>query len=350
MKIEKRYFGSCPAGEVDIYKLTNDRGMSAEIATLGGTLVSLNVPDKNGNVADVVCGYETADDYYKGDCYIGALIGRVASRIGYGKFTLDGVDYTLAINNGCNSHHGGKIGFSRKIWTAKDSVTDEGCVLDLSYTSPDGEENYPGNLAVNVRYTLTEDNALKISYRATTDKKTLVNLTSHGYFNLGGFDSGEMYDHELWIDADTYIPVNEDMLPTGEIASVEGTPLDFRVKKSIRRDFNSTHRQMVLTNGYDHCLNFREVEDPMQSPRAIAIDPKSGREMLMYTDAPSVQLYTANFFDSDIPQKGGYPQRSRTAFCLETQKMPDSINHAGFTDVTLAPGEVYETTTIYKFV
>lgn len=350
MKIEKRYFGSCPAGEVDIYKLTNDRGMSAEICTLGGTLVSLNVPDKEGNVADVVCGYETADDYYKGDCYIGALIGRVASRIGYGKFTLDGVDYTLAINNGCNSHHGGKVGFSRKIWTAKDSVTDEGCVLDLSYTSPDGEENYPGNLAVNVRYTLTEDNALKISYRATTDKKTLVNLTSHAYFNLGGFDSGEMYDHELWMDADTYIPVNEDMLPTGEISSVEGTPFDFRVKKSIRRDFNSTHRQMVLTNGYDHCLNFRAVEDPMQSPRAIAIDPKSGREMLMYTDAPSVQFYTANFFDSDIPQKGGYPQRSRTAFCLEAQKMPDSINHEGFTDVTLSPGEVYETTTIYKFV
>ena len=350
MKIEKRYFGSCPAGEVDIYKLSNDNGMSAEIATFGGTLVSLNVPDKEGNVADVVCGYATPEDYYRGDCYIGALIGRVASRIGYGKFTLDGVDYTLAINNGCNSHHGGRVGFSHRIWDADGRVTDDGCELDLTYVSPDGEENYPGTLTVNVRYTLTNDNALKISYRASTDKRTLVNLTSHAYFNLGGFDSGEMYDHELWIDADTYIPVNSDMLPTGEIASVKGTPFDFREMKSIRRDFNSTHEQMVLTNGYDHCLNFREVADPMANPRAIAIDPKSGREMHMYTDAPSVQLYTANFFDSDIPQKGGYPQRSRTAFCLEAQKMPDSINHKGFTNVILSPGEVYETTTIYKFV
>ena len=350
MNIEKKYFGSCPAGEVDIYTLTNDSGMSAEICTLGGTLVSLNVPDKNGNVADVVCGYSTPEDYYKGDCYIGALIGRVASRIGYGKFTLDGVDYTLAINNGCNSHHGGKEGFSRKIWIAQDEVTDEGCVLSLTYTSPDGEENYPGTLTVNVRYTLTNDNALKISYRATTDKRTLVNLTSHAYFNLRGFDSGEMYDHELWLDADTYIPVNEDMLPTGEIASVDGTPFDFRERKSIKRDFYDTHPQMVLTNGYDHCLNFREVEDPMATPRASVIDPHSGREMLVYTDAPSVQFYTANFFDSKLLQKGGYPQRSRTAFCLEAQKMPDSINHKGFTDVTLSPGEVYETTTIYKFI
>lgn len=351
MKIEKRYFGSCPAGEVDIYKLTNDNGMSADIITLGGAIVRLMVPDKKGNVADVLGGYDSLDSYYYGDGYQGALVGRVGNRIAKGKFTLDGVEYSLCINNGQNSLHGGEFGFSHKVWEAKSDVTADGCVLDLTYVSPDGEENYPGTLTVNVRYTLTADNALKISYRATTDKKTIVNLTNHSYFNLGGYDSGDILAHEMFMDADTYIPVDNTLIPTGEIASVEGTPFDFTERKPIGRDFDLENEQIKIAGGYDHCLNFRAVEDPMSAPRISVIEPKSEREMLVYTDAPSVQFYSANFLNNEkYPFKGGYPQQLQHAFCLETQKMPDSINHEGFTDVTLSPGETYETTTIYKFV
>ena len=351
MKIEKRYFGTCPAGEVDIYTLKNDRGMGADIITLGGAIARLTVPDKEGRVADVVGGYDSLDSYYYGDGYQGALIGRVGNRIAKGRFTLDGVEYSLAINNGPNSLHGGAFGFSHKVWSAESRVTEDGCVLDLCYVSPDGEENYPGRLTVNVRYTLTDDNALSISYRATTDKKTIVNLTNHTYSNLGGYDSGDIFAHELWIDADTYIPVDETLIPTGEIASVQGTPFDFRERKAIGRDFDLSNEQMRIAGGYDHCINFRAVEgDPMSAPRISVIDPKSGREMQVFTDAPSVQFYSANFLNNErYPFKGGYPQQLRHALCLETQKMPDSINHKGFTDVTLSPGEVYETTTVYKF-
>ena len=350
MKIEKRYFGSCPTGEVDIYTLQNDAGMSADIITLGGAIVRLMVPDKEGRVADVVGGYDRLDSYYYGDGYQGALIGRVGNRIRRGKFSLDGKDYSLFINNGPNSLHGGEFGFSHKVWSAESRVCDEGCVLDLTYISPDGEENYPGTLTVKVRYTLTADNALKISYRATTDKKTIVNLTNHTYFNLGGYDSGDILSHELWIDADTYIPVDETLIPTGEIASVVGTPFDFTDRKPIGRDFDLTNEQMRIAGGYDHCLNFRAVKDPMAAPRISLRDPKSEREMQVYTDAPSVQFYSANFLNNEkYPFKGGYPQQLQHALCLETQRMPDSINHAGFTDVTLAPGETYETTTVYKF-
>ncbi len=351
MNIEKKYFGSCPVGEVDIYTLSVDSGMSVDIITLGGAIARLMVPDKEGRLADVVGGYDDLDSYYFGDGYQGALIGRVGNRIARGKFTLDGNEYSLFINNGPNSLHGGEFGFSHKIWDARTELCSDGCVLDLTYVSPDGEENYPGTLTVNVRYKLTEDNALSISYRATTDKKTIVNLTNHTYFNLGGFNSGDILSHEMKMDADTYIPVDETLIPTGEIASVTGTPFDFNERKAIGRDFDLSNEQMKIAGGYDHCLNFRAATEPMAEPRISVIDPLSGREMLVYTDAPCVQFYSANFLNNEkYPFKGGYPQQLQHAFCLETQKMPDSINHAGFTDVTLAPGEVYETKTIYKFV
>ncbi len=351
MNIEKRLFGICTEGAVDMYTLSVDGGMSVDIITLGGAVVRLMAPDKNGNLCDVVCGYDDVKSYFEADGYLGALIGRFGNRIAKGRFTLDTVEYNLFINNGENSLHGGKVGFSHKIWDAKAEIVDDGCILDLSYVSFDGEEGYPGNLTVNVRYKLSRDNSFSITYTATTDKKTVLNLTNHTYFNLGGFASGDVLGHEMWADADTYIPINESLIPTGEIATVNGTPFDFNEKKTIGRDFDLANEQLHIAGGYDHCLNFRKVDDPMAEPRISVYDPKSNREMLVYTDSPCVQFYSANFlFNEKFPLKGGYPQRRQHAFCLETQKMPDSVNHENFTDCTLDAGEVYKTTTIYKFI
>ncbi len=351
MNIEKRYFGVCDAGVVDMYTLTVDSGMSVDIITLGGAIVRLLAPNKSGELCDVVCGYDDLKSYCEADGYLGALIGRVGNRIANGKFTLDGKDYQLCINNGINSLHGGKVGFSHKIWSAETWIEEDGCLLSLSYVSPDGEESYPGTLTVNVTYKLSQDNALSITYRAETDKKTVVNMTNHTYFNLSGYASGDVFAHEMWADVDTYTPINENLIPTGEIASVVGTPFDFNEKKAIGRDFDLSNEQMGIAGGYDHNLNFRAVEDPMAKPRISVYDPKSDREMVVYTDAPCVQFYSANFLKNEkFPLKGGYPQQIQYAFCLETQKMPDSVNHENFTDTTLDVGEVYETTTVYKFI
>ncbi len=351
MNIEKRYFGSCDAGDVDLYTLTVDSGMSVDIITLGGAVVRLMAPNKDGLLADVVCGYDDLKSYYEADGYLGALIGRVGNRIAKGKFTLDGVDYSLYINNGENSLHGGRVGFSHKIWDANAYVDDDGCVLELGLVSPDGDENYPGTLNVNVTYKLSRDNAFSIRYRAVTDKKTIVNLTNHTYFNLSGFASGDVFEHEMIIDADTYIPVDESLIPTGEIASVKGTPFDFTEKKAIGKDFDLSNQQMAIAGGYDHCMNFKLRSSPMDEPRICVYDPRTNREMLVYTDAPCVQFYSGNFLKNEkFPLKGGYPQQTQHAFCLETQKMNDSINHVGFTDWTLSPGELYQTTTVFKFI
>ncbi len=351
MNIEKRYFGSCPAGEVDIYTMTVDSGMSVDIITLGGAIVRLMAPNKAGKLADVVCGYDDVNSYWEASGYLGALIGRFGNRIAKGKFTLDGKEYSLYINNGENSLHGGKIGFSHKIWDAKTEIVKDGCILDLTYVSPDGEESYPGTLTVNVRYKLSEDNALSIKYHATTDKKTIVNLTNHTYFNLSGFASGDVFDHEMQADYETFIPTDEGLIPTGEILPVKGTAFDFTETKTIGRDFDLSYEPLRLAGGYDHCLNFKSAAEPMSAPRIRVRDPKTNREMAVYTDAPSVQFYSANFLNNaDYPLKGGYPQQLQHAFCLETQKMPDSPNHANFTDCTLDVGEVYETETIYKFI
>lgn len=351
MKIEKNLFGTCQQGAVDMYTMTVDSGMSVSIITLGGALVKLLAPNKEGKLADVIFGYDDLSSYLGGDGYHGALIGRVGNRICRGKYTLDGVDYQLFINNGLNSLHGGEVGFSHKIWDAKAEVVEDGCVLDLTYISPDGEENYPGTLTVNVRYKLSQDNALSLEYKATTDKKTIVNMTNHVYFNLGGYASGKVFDHVLWMDCDTFLPIDENLIPTGELRAVEGTPFDFTEAKTIGKDFDLSYEPMAYAGGYDHCMNFRAVDDVWASPRIRAYDPKSNREMVVYTDAPCVQFYSANFMKNpDYPFKGGYPQTVQNGFCLETQKMPDSINHKNFTDITLDVGEVYETKTVYKFL
>lgn len=350
MNIEKKLFGRTGGKDVHVYTMTVDSGMSVSILTLGGAIQKLLVPDRCGKLTDIVGGYDDIADYVEGDGYQGALIGRVGNRICKGKFTLDGVNYSLFINNGPNHLHGGEVGFSHKIWDASAAVVDDGCELTLTYLSPDGEEGYPGALSVSVKYKLSSDNALSISYRATTDKRTVVNLTNHSYFNLGGYASGKIFDHELWMDVESFLETDETLIPTGRMIDVKGTPFDFTVPKTIGLDFDLSYEPLRIAGGYDHCLNFVKRDDPLAKARARVWERKSGRVMEVYTDQPCVQFYTGNFLNNaEHPFKGGYPQGLQNMLCLETQKMPDSINHAGFTDCTLDVGEVYEHNTIYKF-
>ncbi len=350
MNIEKRLFGVIEGKSVDIYTMTADSTMSVSIITFGGAVQSLVVPDREGRLADVVCGYDSLQGYVEGDGYQGALIGRVGNRIDRGRFTLDGVDYQLYINNGENSLHGGRVGFSHKIWDAEAHIEKDACVLDLFYTSPDGEENYPGTLSVKVTYRLTNSGELCISYNAVTDKKTVINLTNHTYFNLSGFNSGKIFNHEMWMDADSFIPTNEGLIPTGEIRAVDGTAFDFREPKKIGRDLDLSYEPLRIAGGYDHCMNFVKRDCPMAQPRVRVYEQNSGRVMEVYTTEPCVQFYTGNFLtNTAYAFKGGYPQSPQSAFCLETQRMPDSINHKNFTDCTLDAGEAYSSQTVYKF-
>lgn len=346
----RQLFGTLENGDkVYSYTLRNENGMSVTICSFGGTIMKILAPDSKGRFTDVVAGYDDLYDYVNGDGYLGALIGRTGNRIAKGKYTLDGVDYQLFINNGPNSLHGGKIGFSHRIWNAKVEDGEEP-VLKLSLVSWDGEENYPGNMNIDVSYTLTKDNALSIRYEAQTDKRTIVNLTNHAYFNLGGYASGKIFDHVLQMDADAYLPTDADLIPTGEIRAVERTPFDFRAAKTIGRDFHADDQDLKFAGGYDHCFCFEGGETEAPVRRIEVYEPNSGRVMEVYTDQPCVQFYSGNFLNNpDHPLKGGYAQNTQAAFCLETQKMPDSINHPNFTDTVLEPGQTYVHNTIYKF-
>lgn len=348
--ITKQFFGTLEDGSaVHCYTLMNEAGMLVRISDLGGAIMELRVPDRFGRMADVVASYDSVRDYMLDTTYAGALVGRVANRIDRGLFTLDGKRYQIYCNNGVNSLHGGKIGYSHRLWSAE-AVDGEEPKLILKLVSPDGEENYPGTLNITVVYTLLKTNAISIVYEATTDKNTVVNMTNHTYFNLGGYASGKILDHVLQMDADAYLPTGENLIPTGEIKSVEGTPFDFREPKTIGRDFDLSDVDMGIAGGYDHCFCFAggETEEPVL--RIEAYEPNSGRLMQVYTDQPCVQFYSGNFLkNAEYPLKGGYPQNVQAAFCLETQKMPDSINHPNFTDTVLCPGETYRHTVIYSF-
>ncbi len=350
MSIEKKAFGILSDGrKVSAYTLRNENGMKVKIIDFGGAIVQIKVPDKDGNRVDVVCGYDQLDSYVNGDGYQGALIGRFGNRIGRGKFTLDGKSYKVSINDNSNSLHGGICGFNAKIWAAEMVDGDEP-ELKLSLVSPDGEEGYPGKLEVKVTYKLTANNALEIRYTAVTDKPTLVNLTNHAYFNLGGYNSGTILDHKLWLDAESYLPTSDDLIPTGEIRPVDGTPFDFRKEAVIRDQFDMTNEDIKIAGGFDHCFNFAGGEKDEPVLRGILTDEKSGRQMKMYTDQPCVQFYSGNFLNNEkYPFKNNYPQGLQNAMCLETQKMPDSINHDNFTNCVLRPGEVYKHVTIYEF-
>ena len=342
--VDKSDFGALPDGTaVQLYTLTNSHGMTAKVMTYGAILVSLTAPDKDGKFADVTLGYDTLDGYVTGTSYFGATVGRVANRIAKGKFTLDGKDYTLAVNNGPNSLHGGLKGFDKVIWTAEPQAGK--AAVKFTYTSADGEENYPGTLNVAVTYTLTDDNAIQIDYAATTDKDTPINLTNHSYFNLAG--GGEVLNHKIMINANKYTPTDDTLIPTGELKNVKGTPFDFTKAHAIGAHLTELPG---TPQGYDQ--NFvlnksRNAKTPTLAARVS--EPTTGRVLEMYTTEPGVQFYTGNFLDGAAKGKGGVMYAIHTAFCLEAQHYPDSINHPQFPSVVLKPGQTYRQTTIYKF-
>lgn len=349
VSITKTDFGTLPGGEkVALFTLKNEAGMEVGIITYGGIITTLKVPDKQGIYKDVVMGFPTLDQYVESNPYFGAIIGRYGNRIAGGKFTLDGEEYILAKNNGPNHLHGGVKGFDKVVWQATEKTDDNSSSLLLSYLSPDGEEGYPGNLQVRVTYTLNQDNSLDMIYEASTDKKTVVNLTNHSYFNLSGDFSRTILDHMLEIEADGYLPVDSGLIPTGEIRPVSGTPFDFREPKEIGQDIQADNEQIRLGKGFDHCWVLNKQDDEMPLA-ARAHEPNSGRVLEVYTTEPGIQFYSGNFLDGTLPAKNGGTYAQRSGFCLETQHYPDSPNQAGFPSVVLNPGEQYTSRTSFKF-
>lgn len=342
MSIEKESFGKTSDGkEVFLYTLTNANGLKATITTYGGIMTSLHVPDSSGKSGDILLGYNDLEGNVNDSSYLGALIGRYGNRIAKGKFTLDGTEYTLATNNGPNHLHGGVKGFNKVVWDGQAIEQDGGPGLKLTYTSPDGEEGYPGNLTCTVIYTLTNDNELKISYEAQTDKPTVVNLTQHNYYNLAGYDSGDILDHVLTINADGYTVPDETLIPTGEIRPVEGTPFDFTELAAIGK------RIEQVEGGYDHNYVINRSDDSLTFAARVH-EPNTGRVMEVYTTEPGIQFYSGNFLDGTAKGKGATFNK-HNAFCLESQHYPDSPNRPEFPSTVLRPGEKYTSLTVYKF-
>lgn len=350
MSISKSFFGRLYDGnEVYLYSIKNSLGTEVKIINYGAALVQFNMSDRYGNVADIIGGYDDLVSYVEGDGNQGAVVGRCTNRTADGRLIIDGREYRLTQNDGQNHLHGGKRGFDKKFWK-ENNFSDDLSSLSLSYASPDGEEGYPGRLDATVKYTLTDDNALVIEYLATTSKKTPVNLTNHTFFNLAGYDSGNVYSQILRIDADKYLPTNEGLIPTGNIESLDGMPFDFRMPKPIGKDIGSDNVHIKRAGGYDICYVFGNESFDRPILRAKLYDENSGRALEVYTDQPCMQLYSANFLTNGrYPLKNGYPQSPHTFVCLETQKMPDSVNHPNFTNVILNVGEEYRHTVIYKF-
>lgn len=326
--------------------------MEVAILTYGGAIQSIRVPDRDGVMGNVVLGFEALEDYPAKSPYFGAIVGRYANRIAKGTFQLGGKTYHLPINNEENSLHGGETGFDKRLWTARKGSSNDGESLTLGYTSPDGEEGYPGTLEVTVTYTLTESNALRVDYAATTDALTILNLSNHSYFNLAGEGSGSIFDHELQLNASTFTPVNAALVPTGEIAPVAGTPFDFTTAKPIGRDIrDGSSDQILIAQGYDHnfVLDRPEGDNGPLVRAARVVDPATGRVLEISTTEPGVQFYTANFLDASLAGSSGRVYRQGDAFCLETQHFPDSPNHPEFPSTELAPGEEFRSTTVYTF-
>ena len=345
--IEKRTFGEMPNGEeIYEYTLRNSNKIEISIITYGGIIRTLSLPDKNGNFEDVVLGYDNLDEYLDNNPYFGSIIGRYGNRIAKGKFSVDGTEYTLATNNLGNHLHGGEAGFDKVVWKAEEIQGEEDVSLKLTYLSPDMEEGYPGNLNVEVTYKLTNNNELVIDYKAVTDKKTIVNLTNHAYFNLSAKEQS-IVDHQLQINASNYLPVDETLIPT-EISSVHGTPFDFKKMKVIGADINNENLQLKYGGGFDHCWVLNESEDRL-SLAASLLEPYSGRRVDVYTTEPGIQFYSGNFLDGSITGKKGSIYKKRYGLCLETQHYPDSPNRPDFPSTELKPGEIYKSTTVYKF-
>ena len=348
--MKKELFGKTSDGrEVNLYTLDNGKGMQAAITNFGGAVVALKVADRSGKFGDVVLGYENLQGYVTDKASLGALIGRYGNRIAHGKFVLHGVTYSLPINNGENTLHGGPEGFSKRLWDAKEISSNGLPALQLTYLSVDGEQGFPGNLAVKVLYSLTAQNELVIQYSATTDKETVINLTNHSYFNLAGQGTGDILGHQLTIRGSRITAVDSSLIPTGELRPVKGTPFDFTQSTAIGARINGDDSQLKLGRGYDHnwVLDLSDNDQPALA--AEAYDPTTGRVLQVFTTEPGVQFYTGNFLDGTIHGKGGKVYNQRYGFCLETQHFPDSPNHPAFPSTVLKPGETFNSKTIFRF-
>lgn len=348
-EIKKESFGKCVDGtEAELYILRNTKGSEAKITNYGGTLVSLKIPGKEGNFEDIVLGFDSIEEYQRSDLYFGATIGRYANRIAGAKFSIDGIEYSLARNDGKNNLHGGNRGFDKVFWEAQYLTSNSCPSLELVYLSIDGEEGFPGNLTAKVCYTLTDENELKIDYSATTDKPTIVNLTHHSYFNLAGHGNGNILSHQLSIHADKFLTVNEEFPLTNGIIQVEGTPFDFREAKPIGKDIESEDPQLIKCGGYDHSFVLNEKNGKMALAASV-YETSSGRLMEVFTTETGLHLFTANSMDGNLRGKGEKTYGNKSGFCLETQHLPNSPNRPDFPTTLLKPGEVYTSTTIYKF-
>jgi aldose 1-epimerase len=345
--VTEQPYGTADGEEVTLFTLTNGSGMTVEIMNYGGIIQSIMVPDRNGEMANVTLGFDNLDRYLEGHPYFGNITGRYANRIAKGTFELEGETYQLAINNEPNTLHGGEKGFDKYVWDAE--VLENEVGVRLSRTSPDDEEGYPGNLEVEVTYTLTEDNEIRIDYHATTDAPTVVNLTNHAYFNLAGEGNGSILDHELQLMASSYTPVDETLIPTGEIAQVAGTPMDFTTPHAIGERIRDDFEQLVIGRGYDHNYVLdRENDDSLQLAARVT-EPTSGRVLEVLTTEPGIQFYSGNFLDGAVIGASGRMYRQGDGFALETQHFPDSPNQPEFPTTVLNPGEEFNSTTVYAF-
>ena len=342
-------FGMLPDGrEATLYTLTNDTGMVVKITNYGGTITSIQVPDKNGVMGEVALGYDTLEEYLAGSPFFGCIAGRYANRIARGQFTLNGETYTLAVNNGVNHLHGGLKGFDKKLWDAESFESEKGVGVVMNYISPDGEEGYPGTLNSTVTYTLTPANALQIDYMATTDKPTVVNLTNHSYFNLKDGGATSILDHKMRIVADKYIPTDAGNIPLGPLEDVAGTPFDFRTATAIGARIEEENTQLEYGSGYDHTYVINDDGSGGLKLAAEVLDETSGRFMEVLTTEPGVQFYTGNHLNGNFASRGR-TYESRYGFCLETQKYPDTPNQPDYPTAQLNPGETYQTTTVFRF-
>ena len=346
-RISRAPFGHMPDGtEIDGFTITNKRRTSMHVITYGGIITSLRVADRHGKVDDVVLGYDNLDGYLKETPYFGAIVGRYANRIAKGRFTLDGATYHLPINNGPNSLHGGVRGFDKVVWDATQFENDSLAGVIFTHVSPDGDQGYPGRVDARVTYTLDDHNRLTVEYQATTDKATVINLSQHSYFNLAGDGARDILGHQLQIDADRFTPVDSTLIPTSELASVGGTPFDFRSPHAIGERIGQSHQQLAFGGGYDH----NWVLNGMGMRHAVRLaEPTTGRTLDIFTDQPGLQFYSGNFLDGSITGKAGHVYRHRYGLCLETQHFPDSPNHPSFPSTVLRPGETYHTTTVFQF-
>ena len=345
--VQKQSFGTQDGKAINLYTLTNSHGVEVRAMNYGGIIVSIRVPDRKGELADIVLGHETSEGYIPNPPFLGAIVGRYANRIANGTFTLDGKKYDLPKNDGPNTLHGGiDKTFNKVVWT--DEALKGKTGVAFTYLSKDGEEGFPGNLKVIVTYTLTDENALVIHYEATTDKATPINLSQHSYFNLAGEGSGDILSHEIMLNADRFTPVDKTLIPTGELRSVKGTPFDFTTSAKIGTRIDDTYDQMVLGHGYDHNFILNRKGDGL-TLAARVYEPTRGRVMEVSTTQPAVQFYTGNFLDGTVTGKHGHVYKRRNGFCLETQHYPDSPNHPDFPTTILKPGETFHSETVFKF-